>query len=98
MKIQTLVRVPTLWSFVKENLPNSLTAHEKTEGYGHVMGIFIKEPKTSFFDWNKPMIAFVDTDTITINHPEYFSDFEKLALKYEEKYKKEVTITVWQKE
>lgn len=99
MIIKRIMDAPALWNFIKNNLPLSLIAIKETDGYGGVWAIKVKVDNGFFRRLFEPQIAYVQnySNTIVVNHPNYFSDFEDLARKYEEKYKQEVTIELHEK-
>lgn len=103
MKIERQIESPKLWTFAREHLPRGLVAANYIIGYGRVAGIYAIRPedKPGFF---ARMMAFTPRDpiaeihgaTIFLYHPEYFSDFEDLARKYESETGYEVTLKYWQ--
>lgn len=100
MRIERLINTPKLWSFISENLPETLEPVFIQGGYGGIYGVQIKEPYMKSKKWyqidRRPTIAYIEGLTIVINMPQYFSDFEDLVRIYEEKFKKEITVKIWE--
>jgi hypothetical protein len=98
MIIEKRIKNPELWVFVKNNLPPSLAAYVQSDGYGFVYGVVVKENREiGFFKRDdRPILATVDDYTITVNHPNYLSDFEDIARKYESKYQHEIKLRFWE--
>jgi hypothetical protein len=98
MIVERLVKAPDLWDFVKEKMPTSLKPLKLVSGYGFTFHAVPKD--ANLWGWmnckNIDIVATIDYNLITVNHPEYFSDFEKLGLEYERKYGKEVKLRFWE--
>lgn len=85
---------PPVWSFASDNLPPSLRAVRLEYGYGTVFGICAKV--RGLRNMLKDPVARITDGCIEVYSPEYFSDFEDLARKYESKYKNEIIIKLWE--
>ena len=94
MKIKKLSskKEEPLWRFFKKNLPSSLCAKEIGDGYGSVMWIEIKRSDNWLNRFNpfSDGIASVNSGTVTLRHPEYYSDFEQIIQAYEKESGNEV--------
>ena len=100
MKKEFLSHPGSLWKFVKDTIPKSLTAEEIQIGYGKFQVIYRIGHKRGIMDrlleqLGDP-VATVGTTTIEIFHPEYFSDFENIAQRYEHATAKEVLLKCWE--
>ena len=91
---------PGLYAFIKLNLHHSSLSPVKwNDGYGHSYGVKLSNEKSlrEFFGFEpKGIVARIDDGMIELFYPEYFSDFELICKKYEEKYGKEVTLRYWE--
>ena len=102
-KINLIQRTP-FHKWVAENLPSSLRVVRYAAGYGvntyvvhecdqptgleRVINYFRSTPKDP--------VAVLDYDGMILYHPQYLSDFEDLARKYEEQSGREITLQFWE--
>lgn len=100
MKVERRTAPGFLWEWLKSHLPAGLTAVEIHQGYGVSQYIYRRGYRRSFvdklFENEGDSVAAVDEARITLNHPEYFSDFEDLIRKYEAEIGQEVTFIYWE--
>jgi hypothetical protein len=85
-----------LWRFFREHLPSSLRACKRSDGYGGVYEIEVKERSLASYVPFSRGIATVSDDTVELRHPEWFSDFEDICKRYEKLTKRKVTLKYWE--
>ena len=102
VRLESGHEIPPLWLFMRNNLPPSLLAIKMDDGYGHVYGVKVKSntlaSRIPIIEWFKERIATVGDDRVELMHPQYYSDFEQIIAKYEEKYGREVEFRYWEAE
>ena len=98
-KVNVIKTYPDLWEWIlKTELPQGLVAHKHSHGYGYETYIEQKGTGTSTFLWcSRNKVARVgDYEIIDVYHPNWFSDIEALATKWERFNGKKVTINVYE--
>jgi hypothetical protein len=87
---------PELWRYLSANCPPGLIAYKNDDGYGSAYGVTIKAPGMPgvLNKWFGPSVAVVEGLTVTLNYPEWCSDFQDLLTAYENRYERETTLVV----
>ena len=91
MKTEKVFAYLHLFNFVEKNLPLTLKAVKEYDGYGVDCYICRSNDRGGWFS-GPPKIAVIFEHTITLYHPEYFSDIEDLLRRYESIYHRETTL------
>lgn len=91
----------SLWNFIQAHLPASLRAEKIMWGYGHKCFVYASSYRrgivSRFFECEGDPVAEITFDTVELYHPQYFSDFEDLLRRYEQKQDgRSTTLRFWQ--
>ena len=91
-----------LWEWLQRHLPVGLEPMQFVVGYGMFCGIYARGSAPGFlkrsFEIMGDPVAVVLVNSVTVYHPQWFSDFKDLLLRYEaeEKPPHETKIVYWE--
>lgn len=100
MKVDAQYHAPALWDFVSQRLPPSLIAKKTGHGYGYFFGIYRRDQAPGFIQTalecvGDPVAQIIGNE-LSLNFPEYYSDFAQMLQDFEASTGIEATLRYWQ--
>lgn len=95
MKIQRAEKPGNVWPWLIAHLPTCFRAKESMIGYGVECAVYLSDHMPGFFGGRGDPIALVAGLTVELYHPEYYSDFSDLLLRFESESGYEPVLKYW---